>query len=69
MELARTRASLKVGLQRDVMARVAAGMSVREIARALNQRPAVVSRHIEQAKAAERKKQKNRTHAEMRHRS
>ena len=68
MELARTRARIKVGLQQEVMARVATGMSVREIARALHQRPAVVSRLIEQAKAAERKQQKKRTHSETRRR-
>ena len=57
MQLARTRASL----QQEVMSRVAAGLSVREIAQALNQRPSVVSRIIEQAKAVERKKQKAKT--------
>lgn len=58
MELARTRASVKAGLQQEVMVRVAAGMSVREIAHALNQSRAVVSRLIEQAKAVDRRKQK-----------
>ena len=56
--LGRARSSVKAVLEEHIMARVATGMSSRDIARDLKQSPAVVSRVIEQAKAVQRKKHK-----------
>ena len=58
LDLARLRAGSQGSLEDDVLSHLAAGMSNKEIARALKQSPAVVSRLIERAKAAERKKKK-----------
>jgi hypothetical protein len=58
VDLARLRAGSQGSLEEHVLAHAAAGMSNREIARALRQSPAVVSRLIERVKAAERKKKK-----------
>jgi hypothetical protein len=58
LALGRARSSIKAVLEQDIMARVATGMSSRDIARDLKQSPAVVSRVIEQAKAVQRKKHK-----------
>ena len=51
-------ASLRAALVNAVTAHLAQGLSVREIARAVKQPPAVVSRVIEQVRAAGRKKKR-----------
>jgi hypothetical protein len=58
LALGRAHATVKAVLEREIMARVATGMAPRDIARDLKRSPAVVSRVIEQAKAAQRKEHK-----------
>jgi archaellum component FlaC len=54
--VARELASFRVALTSDVMSQLAQGRTIREIARAVKQSPAVVSRVIEQARSAARRK-------------